>query len=181
MIKLAFFDRSDMKQLIEWSGDEAFLLQWAGPVFTYPLTEEQVIKYMKGSNDIDRSDKLIYKAIDLNTGIIVGHISLGAIDRVNRSARVGKVLVGSSSDRGKGMGQAMMKAVLKIGFEDLRLHRISLGVFDFNEQAIRSYEKVGFTREGLLRDARKYKECYWNLVEMSILEDEWRMATANHI
>jgi RimJ/RimL family protein N-acetyltransferase len=54
------------------------------------------------------------------------------------------------------------------------LHRISLGVFDFNERAIRCYEKVGFSREGLLRDARRFKDYYWNLIEMSMLEHEWR-------
>ena len=84
------------------------------------------------------------------------------------------MLVGKSHERGSGIGQQMIKAILKIGFEELGLHRISLGVFDFNEAAIRCYEKAGFTREGLLRDVRKPKDTYWNLIEMSILEDEWR-------
>jgi RimJ/RimL family protein N-acetyltransferase len=174
MIRLDFFDRSDFKQLIEWSGDEAFLLQWAGPQFTYPLSEDQLENYLDGANDMSNSDKLIYKSIDVLTGTVVGHISLGGIDRENRSGRIGKVLVGSPSGRGKGIGQEMIKAILKIGFEELKLHRISLGVFDFNEAAIRCYEKTGFSREGLLRDARRYKNTFWNLIEMSILEDEWR-------
>jgi RimJ/RimL family protein N-acetyltransferase len=174
MIKLVFFDRTDCKQLVEWSGDEAFLLQWAGPQFKYPLTEGQLDKYIEGSNNIQNSDKLIYKAIDTETESIVGHISIGGIDRENRSGRIGKVLVGGTTSRGNGIGQKMMNAVLKIGFEELELHRISLGVFDFNESAIICYEKVGFIREGLIRDARRFKDTYWNLIEMSILEDEWR-------
>ena len=49
----------------------------------------------------------------------------------------------------------MMMEILKIAFDELQLHRVSLGVFDFNHSAIACYEKVGFVKEGLLRDARK--------------------------
>lgn len=51
---------------------------------------------------------------------------------------------------------------------------MTLGVFDFNTPAIHCYEKVGFVKEGMLRDARKNGDNYWNLIEMGILEDEWR-------
>ena len=51
---------------------------------------------------------------------------------------------------------------------------MTLGVFDFNTAAIKCYEKVGFKKEGLLRDARKNGNEYWNLIEMGILESEWK-------
>ncbi len=68
----------------------------------------------------------------------------------------------------------MLWQVLKIGFDELGLHRLSLGVFDFNHAAIRCYEKSGFVKEGLLRDVRKVEGAYWSLIEMSILENEWK-------
>jgi RimJ/RimL family protein N-acetyltransferase len=46
-------------------------------------------------------------------------------------------------------------------------------VFDFNLSVIACYEKAGFIKEGLLRDSRKNDDEYWNLWEMSILENEW--------
>lgn len=58
-------------------------------------------------------------------------------------------------------------------FGQLQLHRVSLGVFDFNLAAIACYEKAGFVKEGLLREARKVGNEFWNLWEMSILEREW--------
>jgi RimJ/RimL family protein N-acetyltransferase len=67
----------------------------------------------------------------------------------------------------------LMEEILKVAFDELNLHRVSLGVFDFNLSAIACYEKAGFIKEGLLRDARKNDDEYWNLWEMSILEDEW--------
>ncbi len=81
--------------------------------------------------------------------------------------------------RGKGIGQNMMRAVLEIAFGNLKLHRVSLGVFEFNESAIATYEKVGFTLEGTLRDARKIEDEYWNLCEMSVLAHEWEQKLKN--
>ena len=91
----------------------------------------------------------------------------------NQSARIGRVLVGDKNVRGKGIGKQMIKEVLKIAFEQLQLHRVHLGVFDFNHAAIACYEKAGFTKEGLLRDATKNGDEYWSMWEMGILENEW--------
>ncbi|AOH56775.1 GNAT family N-acetyltransferase [Peribacillus muralis] len=173
MIELQYFERSNIEQLINWIPSAEFTLQWGGPAFQYPLTSEQLEKYLEEANKED-SDTYIYKVIDQESQKVIGHISLGRVDRVHKSARVGKVLVGSSEVRGKGIGSEMMKAVLTIAFEELKLHKVTLGVFDFNASAIRCYENAGFVREGFLRDARKNGDEYWNLIEMGILENEWR-------
>ena len=68
----------------------------------------------------------------------------------------------------------MVSAVLKIGFEDLKLHRICLGVYDFNKAAISCYKKAGLVIEGTNRDCLLFKTQWWSMVEMSILEEEWR-------
>ncbi|MDR4889809.1 GNAT family protein [Fredinandcohnia sp. QZ13] len=172
MIQLQCFERSDFRQLIDWIETPQFLLQWGGPAFEYPLTDSQLEKYMENANS-STSEALIYKVLDKEAGTTIGHISLGKIDWRNKSARVGKVLIGDKSARGKGIGQQMIKEVLKIAFDDLKLHRVSLAVFDFNHSAIACYEKAGFIKEGLLRDTGKNGEEYWSVWEMSILENEW--------
>lgn len=173
MIELKYFQRSDFKQLIDWSHSPAFLLQWSGSSFNYPLDGQQLEKYIENANN-ENSEIFVYKVVDLELAETIGHISLGKIDRKNRSARIGRVLIGDKRARGKGIGQQMIKEILKLAFNDLHLHRVSLGVFDFNTSAIACYEKVGFTKEGLLRDTIKNEDEYWSLWEMSILEDEWR-------
>ncbi|CAM5179487.1 hypothetical protein UACE39S_03551 [Ureibacillus acetophenoni] len=45
--------------------------------------------------------------------------SLGRIDTRNKSARIGKVLVGDPIARGKGIGEQMIREVLKIAFDGL--------------------------------------------------------------
>lgn len=175
MVKLEYFNEDDFDQLIEWMNSEHLITNWAGSLFKYPLTHDSLKWYIKDTNDLHKSDAYVYKAIDTGTGKTIGHISLGGISEKNKAGRISRVLVGNTEDRGKGYCTGMIDAILKIGFEKLALHRISLGVYDFNRSAIRCYEKCGFVKEGLTRDVLRYEnDTYWSLVEMGILEDEWR-------
>ncbi|HDR8244451.1 MULTISPECIES: GNAT family N-acetyltransferase [Bacillus cereus group] len=168
VIKLESFKKSDFKQLINWINYEEFLIQWSGNAFTFPLDEQQLEKYIESANT------LAFKVVDEVTSDVIGHISLGQIDNINKSARIGKVLVGNTKMRGRSIGKHMMKAVLHIAFDELKLHRVTLGVYDFNTSAIFCYEKIGFVKEGLLRESKRVGETYWNLWEMSMLEYEWK-------
>lgn len=176
MIELHYFDRSHIPVLMSWIKTPEFLLQWAGPTFHFPLTEQQIEKYIENVN-LDMSNSLVYSVLLKETGDVIGHIALTNIDREHKSARVGKVLIGDQRVRGKGIGYLMVREVLKIAFEQLDLHRVSLGVFDFNKSAIACYEKAGFKKEGLLRECRKIGNQYWSLWEMSILDYEWQEIT----
>ena len=125
-------------------------------------------------NDIEESEAFIYKAIEQDTQKVVGHISLGGVSKKNRSARISRVLIDPES-QGKGYCKQMVQAVLKIGFEELKLHRICLGVYDFNKAAMRCYEKAGMVIEGTNRDCLLFNGKWWSLVEMSMLEEEWKL------
>ncbi|WP_046175670.1 GNAT family N-acetyltransferase [Domibacillus indicus] len=172
MIQLAYFTREDFTQLMNWIPTEEFMIQWAGTGFAFPLHIYQLEQYIKEANDA-ASNTFVYKAVHTETGRVIGHASL-QLDRRNESARIGKVLIGDESMRGRGMGYHLIEAVAEIAFGIHRLHRLSLGVFNFNHAAIACYEKAGFQKEGLLRDARKFGGEYWSLWEMSLLEEEWK-------
>lgn len=175
MIRLEYFGPADFAQLINWITDEHLMANWSGSMFRFPLTEEALEWYISNTNGAEAPEAYIYKAIDAQTGEVVGHISLGGISQKNSAARISRVLVGHTAARGKGYCTAMIRAVLRIAFEELKLHRVTLGVYDFNAPAIRCYQKAGMQVEGTMRDVLKRGEGeYWSLIEMSMLEDEWR-------
>jgi RimJ/RimL family protein N-acetyltransferase len=126
MIQLVYFEEGDFKEILEWVNTPAALMNWSGALFSFPLSTESLLWYIKGENNISVSDALIYKVIETNSGVTVGHISLGGVSRKNKSARISRVLVAPNA-QGKGYCMHMVRAVLKIGFEDLGLHRICLG------------------------------------------------------
>jgi RimJ/RimL family protein N-acetyltransferase len=171
MIKLEPFTPADFDQLIAWVDTERLLYEWSGSLFAFPLTPSALAWYLEGANDFANPEVFIYKAVESETGRAVGHISLGGISEQNRSGRISRVLV--AEGKGRGYCAAMMRALLQIGFEQLHLHRIDLGVYDFNHAAIRCYKRCGLQVDGVLRDVVRHDDEYWSLTEMSILEHEW--------
>lgn len=173
LIKLEKFKTSDAETLISWIPDKEFLLQWGGPSYTFPLTEDQLQDEINMMS-CEPVKALMFTVKIADTDEVVGHIQLLGIDLVNSSARIGRVLVGNKEFRNKGIGMKMINSILEIGFETFKLHRVDLGVFDFNKSAIACYEKAGLKIEGTFRDARKINDKYWSLINMSILEEEYR-------
>jgi RimJ/RimL family protein N-acetyltransferase len=173
MIELRPFAREDFHRLIDWSPTPEFLMQWAGPFFTYPLDEAQLEDYLQGAEG-ESPFRRIYKVVASETGAVIGHIELGMINLVHRTASVNRVLLGDPAYRGRGIGLEMVRRVQQIGFGEMGLHRLDLVVFDFNESARRCYERAGFRVEGHLRECRKVGDEYWSLYCMGMLEGEWR-------
>ena len=81
--------------------------------------------------------------------------------------------IGEPDAWNKGYGSEAMRLMLRYGFEELNLNRVSLGVFSANPRGIRSYEKCGFVHEGRMREFARRDGQYWDLVFMGILREEW--------
>lgn len=173
-IRLEYFLEKDFEQLLEWSGDAKFLQQWSGVEWEYPLDCDDLKAYLEGANHPVFSKQLIYTIVDRTDQHKVGHVSLSRIDRKNRSARMSRLLIGDANARGKGYGRQIIQELLRIGFDTLGLHRITLGVYDYNVSAIQLYESCGFSKEGFMRDSSLLEGQYYSVYEMSVLEHEWR-------
>ena len=173
MIELRPFTRDDFRRLIDWSPTPEFLMQWAGPYFTFPLDEAQLEEYLQGAEG-EKPLRRIYKTVETEGGKVVGHIELGTILYEHRAATVHRVLIGDPAFRGRGIGLEMVRRIQAVAFGEMGLHRLELVVFDFNESARRCYERAGFRVEGRLRECRRVGEAYWSLYVMGMLEDEWR-------
>jgi RimJ/RimL family protein N-acetyltransferase len=102
----------------------------------------------------------------------IGVISLMNISEANDSAEL-SVIVGHPEDRHQGYGAEAIALLLSYGFEDLGLNRVGLSVFEFNEDAISTYEKLGFRREGRLRKALKRDDAFYDAILMGISRSEW--------
>ncbi|MCQ1529922.1 GNAT family N-acetyltransferase [Lutispora saccharofermentans] len=177
MIKLDLFEKEDLKRIIEWNANKSAddLLQWAGPMYNYPLTLVQVENYFLNEVEKDNSNIFVYKIQLINTGEIIGTIELREVDENNKIGKICRFLIGEENIRGRGVGTEVLKEILRIGFEDLKFEKITLGVFDFNQSAIKCYENAGFTKVKFTENARKSSNGYWNLYEMIISKDEWQI------
>jgi RimJ/RimL family protein N-acetyltransferase len=101
-----------------------------------------------------------------------GTIGLFDLDLLNGSAGIG-ITIGEKSLWGRGYGTDAMLALLDFGFGQLRLERMWLEVYDYNQRAIRSYEKCGFVLEGTQRRAVYKHGRFIDVHLMAIVHDEW--------
>jgi RimJ/RimL family protein N-acetyltransferase len=170
MVSLEPFGRQDYDRLIGWVASAEELMLWAGPIFRWPLDRAQLDRYLAAAEGAGAARR-IWRAVE--GGEAVGHVELNAIERTHRTATLSRVLVRPGA-RGRGVGTAMVRAALAVGFGELGLHRVDLFVFDTNAGAIACYERLGFRREGRLRDYRRLGDRYLSSLLMSMLEDEWR-------
>ncbi len=108
-----------------------------------------------------------------STDRLIGTCAFSQLDADNGSTLF-HITVGEKDAWGMGYGTEAARLMLDHAFGRLGLHRVALSVFAFNERAIRSYRKVGFTIEGRSREAIWRDGRYWDEIQMSILIDEWR-------
>jgi len=66
--------------------------------------------------------------------------------------------------------------LLTFAFTAVGLHRVWLTAYAANQRAIRSYEKLGFRHEGLMRESWRGPRGLEDSVLMAILADEWNAA-----
>lgn len=135
------------------------------------FSREQIARYIEGKSQDSSSVLLLIATCDGDRP--VGDVALQDIDAINRNANI-RIAINSSGHQGKGYGTEALRLMLDYGFGILHLHRIELNVFSFNERAMHVYEKVGFKREGVQREALYYDHKYHDSILMSILEEEYR-------
>lgn len=171
MIELRPFDECDFNKLITEIPDARFLLQWAGPKYSYPIDAAQLSDTL--ANTIGgKPSYQVFKAIRPDTSETVGHIQLMDIDYNAASCVLGRVLI-FQKYRGNGFGKEMVQTAVKFAFENMRLSEVTLGVFDFNTPAIDTYKSIGFSEFQFNKGARQFQNENWNVIKMRLCKNSW--------
>jgi RimJ/RimL family protein N-acetyltransferase len=119
------------------------------------------------SQQHDRADWAVLRRSD---GAFLGEAVLNDLDVDNASANY-RILLAGPHVFGRGFGTEVTRLVLGHAFS-AGLHRVSLGVYDFNPRARRVYEKCGFQLEGRLRHALRWDGQWHDELVMSRLSTD---------
>lgn len=155
----------------EWFNEPEFTQLYLGRSahnFQYKVVEDEVLLAMHSSPATGHFELAIETAVENR---YVGNAFLRKINLLDRNAEFG-IFIGPPELWGKGLGGEATRLMLQYGFKEIGLHRIWLIVFPFNERAIRCFEKCGFKREGVFRDALFSGGRFHDIYCMSILEDQ---------
>jgi diamine N-acetyltransferase len=103
-------------------------------------------------------------------GGVAGFAILRGLTSEDRSIELKRIV---ARDPGTGVGGVTLRAILEMAFGELQAHRVWLDVFETNTRAQKIYEKLGFRRDGLLREAALADGAYHTLILMSLLDREY--------
>ena len=163
MIYLENFEKKDYSELIDSVKNAKDLMQFGGPEFTFPLTENQIDKTLSDEN------RIAFRVANTSNGKTVGHCE---IYFNNGSAKLGRILIMDENQRGKGIGEQMVILMLQYILENRIERNIELNVFDFNIGAQKCYEKVGFTLNPDKKYLREVDGETWTALNMVLNLEE---------
>jgi ribosomal-protein-serine acetyltransferase len=116
-----------------------------------------------------------------NAGIWVDREFIGAvgchpIDWNNRHCSIGYWI--DAAQQGKGIMTRASAAMLDYLFHDLGLHRVTIQCGTGNRKSCAIPERLGFTREGVMRQAEWVNDRWVDLIVWGMLEQDWRARQA---
>jgi len=104
--------------------------------------------------------------------IPIGMICYNRIDQDNRNVEL-DMMLGEKEYWNRGLGSDALRIFIRYLFSNFNLNRIWLGTYAYNQRALRAYEKVGFKREGILREDGFIQGKFVDTVVLSILRREY--------
>lgn len=170
MIYLRELTKDDIPVINKWRNDPALIAMLGAP-FRFINNETDDLWF---ENYMKHRDSQVRCAIVLKkSDRIAGLVNLTGIDSINRNCEF-HIMIGDKSNRDKGIGTLATEMMLAHAFGNLNLHRVWLKVLEENKRAISVYEKLGFVKEGVLRDAVYKEGKYCSFIIMSVLKDEFK-------
>jgi RimJ/RimL family protein N-acetyltransferase len=167
------YEDRDLPDILEYSLNANF---WLARNLDWPVSEEGVRNYWEAQRDIhlDQDPKWFSLVIELKAQEkVIGHAGIG-ISKIgnHRQGMVGWLL--GCDYQGKGLATEAARALMTLGFEHLRLHRISARTGRDNERSWKLMERLGMRREAHFRESHVVEGEWRDEFVYAVLADEWR-------
>jgi len=143
-ISIRKFEQCDIERKIRWINDprnNRFLH------YDLPLQYHKTLQWYQANKDNDRR----YDGVILADDVPVGLIGLLGIDSKNLKAEY-YIALGEAAYKGKGVAKQASGQLLEYAFQVLKLNKVCLYTEKDNLAAQRLFERIGFQKEGLLRE-----------------------------
>ena len=167
LVRLRALDNSDLMYLLQFSNDYQVMRGASGGIL-YPSTVDDEARAM-GNNTSYTSGEYQFAIETIQERRFIGKCGFIKINWKNRVGELA-IMIGETQMHGKGYGTDAIRTLCQFGFDELNLHKIKAVVFDFNEPALRCYEKCGFVREGLLKEEIYREGAYHDVVMMGLIK-----------
>ncbi len=110
-----------------------------------PSTMDSLIAFYEAASA--DPNVVVFAILDAESGTHIGNVKLEMYDTTSRVVDWG-IMIGEKAFWGRGISQEVARVTSTWAFERWNAHKITLGVSDGNDAAVKAYENVGFKIEG---------------------------------
>lgn len=165
---LAQDDAAAVYQLVE--SNRAYLREWL-PWIDYIRSVEDEYAFISNTRTEYENNKSFTYAIWYQQQI-VGIAGYNQIDWADRRVEIGYWL--AAQCQGQGIVTKSCRALIQYAFDDLKLNKVEIHCATMNTRSCAIPQRLGFTREGTLRQAEWLYDHFVDHKLYGLLESEWR-------
>lgn len=168
-LSLRWISAEDVDDVYTIYSDPEVMRYWSTP----PLADRNAAsKLVSEIHESFKRRELLKWGIALRKDdTLIGSVTLFHPDFTHRRAEIGYAL--GRAHWGQGYMQETLKAVLTYAFEVLEFHRIEADVDPRNVASIRTLERLGFQREGYLRERWQVNGEIQDAIFYGLLRPDW--------
>ncbi|MCF8366905.1 MAG: GNAT family N-acetyltransferase [Bacteroidales bacterium] len=104
-------------------------------------------------------------------GSVIGQAGFKSIRWFNRKAELSLFIHPQYQE--KKIGTKILKAMIAHAFDHLNLHRLEAEVIQYNLAGRKLVERLGFVKEGCLREAKYFDGKYFDILRYGLLKSEY--------
>ncbi len=169
-LALRALNERDIPSLFEIFSDSEVMRYWSHPPFT---SESEAVAYLQGAQrGFARRTLFQWGLCRRSDSALVGTCTLWQLDSQNRRAEIGFVL--ARRHWGRGFMTEGLTTLIDFSFGELGLRRLEADVDPGNAASIRLLERLGFVREGHMRERWLVAGEVADSLFFGLLEREWR-------
>ena len=162
------------------AGQRAEIFRWQSPAsgpLAAPATLDEAVRHVAAALSARAGGaRLPYAQIDARSGAFAGTTSLSDLDPVQRSLAIGHTWLGPDW-QGTGLNTEAKLLLMTYAFETLQAVRVTWVTDIRNLRARAAIERLGATREGVLRKHRRRADGSWrDTVLYALVDDDWPAA-----
>ncbi|MCZ6654366.1 MAG: GNAT family protein [Planctomycetota bacterium] len=166
---LRWLKQSDVPALFEIFSDRRVMRYWSSAPWTDPADGVEMVESVR--HCFAEGSLYQWGVARRSDEALIGTCTLAHVDAQNRRAEIGFAL--RRDQWGQGYMSEATRTLLRFAFEELELHRIEADVDPRNEAPIRLLERLGFQREGYLRERWLVGQETHDTIFYGLLRREW--------
>src|SRR3989338_11175300 len=103
----------------------------------------------------------------------IGQVNYNRIDQTNKKTEL-DIIIGPKEYLGKGYGTDALKTLITYLFNNFNLNKVWIEARANTPRAIRAYKKIGFIKEGLLREESYFGGKFVDCIRFGLLRQEFK-------